>query len=92
VYRIDRSLVQNRREGPGPRTTRARARVGRVGFTAHMRGGFCDGGSRDGFLLHHRGRLAGPAGRSGPQERPRRRMLLYAHLARHSGGSRRREL
>jgi hypothetical protein len=36
------------------------------------------------FLLHNRGRLAGPTGRCGTKECPRRRMLLYAHLARHS--------
>src|SRR5215217_6153311 len=67
---------------------RADARVGRVGFAAHLRGGGCDGGSPGGFLLEPRGRLDSPTGRCGTQERPRRRMLLYAHLARYRGRGR----
>src|SRR5215218_6876071 len=64
---------------------RAHARVGRVGFAALLRGGSCDGGSRGGVLLDPRGRLDGPTGRCGTQERPRRRLLLVAHLARYLG-------
>src|SRR5215212_12093931 len=89
---LDRSLVQSWCEGPGarygwcgPRTVRAQARVGRVGFAALVRGGSRDAGSRGGFLLDPRGSLAGPTGRCGTKESPRRRMLLYAHLARYRG-------
>ena len=35
--------------------------------------------------------LVDPTGRCGTQERPRRRMLFYARLARHSSDSQRRE-